>query len=623
MAYQPIDHYGIIGNMYTTALIGRNGSIDWLCFPNHDSPSVFAALLDDKKGGQFVIEPKYATTTERDRTTTKQLYWPATNVLITRFLAAHGVGEIIDFMPVGLREDEIGYHSLIRQVKLVRGSMTFRVYCRPGFNYARDPHELTITPKGVCFYSDTLNLGLATDTPLVEKGNGVTADFTLNEGDIAVFVLQAIPSGAGCGLPITPDTAESLFRRTVGYWRKWLGKSNYSGRWREMVERSALLLKLLTFEPTGAIVAAPTCSLPEELGGGRNWDYRYTWIRDAAFTLTALLQIGFTDEAAQFMNWIHQCCTHLNPDGSLQIMYGIDGRKHLPETELDHLDGYMGSKPVRVGNEAANQLQLDIYGELMDAVYRYDEQGLPIAYDLWIYLRRLIDWVCDNWRRQDEGVWEMRSGQQHFVYSKIMCWVAIDRGLRLADRRAFPANRGRWLEERDLIYEEIMSKGWSRDRQAFVQYYGSKSLDASNLIAPKVMFLPPTDPRFLKTLDAITQPPEKGGLLANNLVYRYNIEEYADGLDGLEGTFNLCTFWLVEALARGGKVEPRRLEDARLMFEGMLGYANDLGLYSEELGMSGEALGNFPQAFTHLSLISAAWYLDQALSSSTYSLEDY
>jgi GH15 family glucan-1,4-alpha-glucosidase len=623
MAYQPIDHYGIIGNMYTTALVGRNGSIDWLCFPNHDSPSVFAAVLDDRRGGHFAIEPKCATAEDRKQITTKQLYWPATNVLITRFLAPDGVGEIIDFMPVGLREHELGYHSLMRQVKVVRGSMTFKVRCCPAFNYARDSHNLAVTPKGVCFYSKILNLGLATDIPLTKTGDGVIADFTLAEGEVTVFVLQAIPSGAGCGLPITPDTANALFRRTVGFWRKWLSQSNYTGRWREMVERSALLLKLLTFEPTGAIVAAPTCSLPEELGGSRNWDYRYTWIRDAAFTLTALLQIGFTEEAGQFMGWIHQCCKNLNPDGSLQIMYGIDGRKHLPETVLDQLEGYMGSRPVRIGNEAANQLQLDIYGELMDAVYRYDEQGLPIAYDLWIYLRRLIDWVCDNWQRQDEGIWEMRSGQQHFVYSKIMCWVAIDRGLRLADRRAFPANRRRWLDERDLIYEEIMSNGWNRDRQAFVQYYGSESLDASNLIAPKVMFLPPTDPRFLKTLDAITQPPEKGGLLANNLVYRYNIEEYADGLDGLEGTFNLCTFWLVEALARGGRVEPKRLEDARLMFEGMLGYANDLGLYSEELGVSGEALGNFPQAFTHLSLISAAWYLDQALSSSSYSLEDY
>lgn len=614
--YQPIEHYGIIGNMYTTALVGLNGSIDWLCFPNHDSPSIFAAILDADKGGYFRIEPVLATNEEQTRIKCKHLYWPATNILITRFLTPAGVAEIIDFMPVGLRADEIGYHSLIREVKVVRGTMTLGMHCHPSFNYARDRHDMDLTPKGVCFYSQTLNLGLATDIPLEPSGQGVSAKFTLQEGEIAVFVLQAIASGAGCGLPITPDKATTLFRQTIQYWRQWLAKSNYRGRWREMVERSALTLKLLTFEPTGAIVAAPTCSLPEDLGGERNWDYRYTWIRDAAFTLTALLKIGFTDEAAQFMRWIEQCCQHLNPDGSLQIMYGIDGRKHLPELTLDHLDGYEGSRPVRLGNEAANQLQLDIYGELMDAIDHYDDKGLPISYDFWLHLRQLIDWVCRNWQRQDEGVWEMRSGRQSFVYSKLMCWVAIDRALRLANRRAFPADRLHWMMVRDTIYEEIMAEGWNPKRQAFVQYYGSQSLDASNLIAPKVGFLAPTDPRFLKTLDAISQPPEQGGLLANNLVYRYNVEDYADGLVGNEGTFNLCTFWLVEALARAGKADPVKLEEARLMFEGMLGYANSLGLYAEEIGSRGEALGNFPQAFTHLSLISAAWYLDQALSSS-------
>jgi GH15 family glucan-1,4-alpha-glucosidase len=622
MPYQPIEHYGIIGNMYTTALVGRNGSIDWLCFPNHDSPSVFAAVLDGMQGGHFRIEPLSLSEQDRQRIKYKQLYWPATNVLISRFLTPEGVAEVIDFMPVGLREDEIGYHSLIREVKMVRGTMTFWVECKPAFNYAQDDHELAVTPKGVCFYSQTMNLGLSTDIPLVAEGSGVTAKFTLSEGELAVFVLQAIPAGAGCGLPITPDKGQDLFKHTVNYWRRWLAQSNYRGRWREMVERSALTLKLLTFEPTGAIVAAPTCSLPEELGGERNWDYRYTWIRDAAFTLIALLQIGFTEEAGQFMNWIEHRCKDLNPDGSLQIMYGIDGRKDMPETILDHLEGYEGSAPVRIGNEAAGQLQLDIYGELMDAVDRYDQLGLPISYDLWIHLRRLVNWVCDHWGQPDEGIWEMRSGRQHFVYSKLMCWVALDRALRLADRRGFPADRQRWLEERDFIYEEIMSKGWNRDRQAFVQYYGSASLDASNLMAAKVMFLAPTDPRFLHTLDAITQPPEQGGLLSNNLVYRYNIEDYADGLTGLEGTFNLCTFWLVEALTRAGKADPTRLEEARLMFEGMLGYANDLGLYAEEIGSSGEALGNFPQAFTHLSLITAAWYLDQALTNTAaYTLE--
>ncbi len=616
MSYQPIEHYGIIGNMYTTALVGLNGSIDWFCFPNHDSPSIFAAVLDVQKGGHFKIAPALAdanglsTTIKR-----KQLYWPATNVLITRFFTPEGVGEIIDFMPVGLSGDDIGYHSLIRQVRVVRGAMHFHVECYPAFNYAKDEHKATITPKGVCFYSEQLSLGLATDIPLVEQGTGVSAEFTLHEEENAVFVLQGIESGAGCGLPISPATATDLFKHTVRYWRRWLAQSNYRGRWREMVERSALTLKLLTFEPTGAIVAAPTCSLPEEIGGERNWDYRYTWIRDAGFTLNALLRIGFTEEAANFMYWIECRCRELNPDGSLQIMYGIDGRHQLPEFNLEHLEGYRQSSPVRVGNAASNQLQLDIYGELMDAVYLYDQAGLPISYDFWTHLRQLIDWVCHNWERKDEGIWEVRSGKQHFVYSKLMCWVALDRALKLSTRRSFPCNQQQWLDVRDQIYEDIMQRGWDGAQETFVQYYGGEFLDASNLIFPLVSFLSPTDPRFLKTLDATMRPPGKGGLLSNSLVYRYNPEESGDGLMGKEGTFNLCTFWLVEALTRAGKAYPEKLEEARLMFEAMLGYANHLGLYAEETGPSGEALGNFPQAFTHLSLISAAWYLDQALSS--------
>lgn len=617
MAYQPIEHYGIIGNMYTTALVGLNGSIDWLCFPNHDSPSVFAAILDDQKGGCFKICPSLASNPTA-QVKHRQLYWPATNVLITRFLTSEGVGEIIDFMPVGLSSQEIGYHSLIREVRVVRGTMRFHAECWPAFNYARDGHTTTLTPKGVCFYSDQMSLGLATDVPLEEKGQGVWGEFTLSQGDMAVFVLQGIAAGAGCGLPIPPAKATDLFKQTVRYWRRWLSQCTYRGRWREMVERSALTLKLLTFEPTGAIVAAPTCGLPEEIGGERNWDYRYTWIRDAAFTLYGLLRIGFTEEAAHFMGWIEQRCRELNPDGSLQIMYGIDGRHRLLEETLDHLEGYRGSRPVRIGNAAYDQLQLDIYGELMQAVYLYDKYGMPISYDLWIHLRRLVDWVCDHWHKPDEGIWEFRSGQQHFVYSKLMCWVALDRALRLSNKRSFPADRQRWLAVRDRIYEDIMEHGWSQDRQAFVQYYGSQSLDASNLMASLMLFVSPTDPRMLKTLDAILCPPQKGGLVANSLVYRYNPEDLPDGLQGQEGTFNLCTFWLVEALTQAGRADPKKLEDARLMFEGMLGYANHLGLYAEEIGSSGEALGNCPQAFTHLSLISAAWHLDKALTNGSY-----
>ena len=294
-------------------------------------------------------------------------------------------------------------------------------------------------------------------------------------------------------------------------------------------------------------------------------------------------------------------------------MYGIDGRHKLTEETLKHLDGYRGSRPVRVGNGAYNQLQLDIYGEFMDSVYLYNKYGSPISYDLWTGLRRLLNWVCDNWRRKDEGVWEVRGGQQHFVYSKLMCWVALDRGLRLADKRSFPADRDRWSKVRDQIYQEILSKGWSSKRNAFVQHYGSHSLDAANLIMPLVFFMSPTDPRMLKTLDAVIQSPANGGLVSNSLVYRYNVEETRDGLAGEEGTFNICTFWLVEALTRAGRFDRNRLEEARLMFERMLGYANHLGLYAEETGPSGEGLGNFPQAFTHLALISAAYNLDRAL----------
>ncbi len=594
--------------MQTTALVGMNGSIDWFCFPHFDSPSVFGAILDDAKGGRFKIAPV------PDGVKSKQFYWPDTNVLVTRFHTPAGIGRVIDFMPIDLRTPDGTPHRLIRRVQALRKSMTFRLECRPAFNYGRDTHQLILTKDGAYFQSPSLALRLGATIPLQQDDNMIVTEFTLQEGEEVDFCLQEIEFGHTQTSSACPEThAEDLFKQTVDYWRRWLSKCTYTGRWREMVYRSALVLKLLTFQPTGAMVAAPTCSLPEGIGGKRNWDYRYTWIRDGAFTLYGLLRIGFTEEASAFMHWLEARCHELNPDGSLQIMYGIDGRHQLTEEILDHLEGYRGSRPVRVGNGAYNQLQLDIYGELLDSVYLYNKYGNPISYDLWKHLRRMINWVCDHWQRPDEGVWEMRGGQQHFVYSKLMCWVAVDRGLRLADKRSFPADRDRWLKTRDAIYEEIMAKGWDPQRKAFIQRYGSTTLDAANLIMPLVFFVSPTDPRMLSTLDAINRKPEQGGLVSNGLVYRYNLTETQDGLDGEEGTFNLCTFWLVEAMTRAGQGDRKYLEEARLVFEQMLGYANHLGLFAEETGHHGEALGNFPQAFTHLALISAAFNLDRAL----------
>jgi GH15 family glucan-1,4-alpha-glucosidase len=589
--------------------VSLSGSIDWFCYPHFDSPSLFCALLDDEKGGHFKITP------ETDDFTNKQFYWPETNVLITRFLTPGGVGEIKDFMSLQNPHDKHNVHNhqrLYRIVRQVRGTLSFSMECFPAFNFARDTASCELTEHGAVFHSSSQNLYLSAGTRLEMHQRGCTARFSLSEGETVMFFLQQECSACIAAQPHLNE-ADDEFHATISFWRNWISQCSYTGRWREMVHRSALTLKLLTFEPTGAIVAAPTCSLPEMIGGGRNWDYRYTWLRDAAFTLYGLLRIGFTGEADKFMGWLEARCHELNPDGSLQVMYGIRGEHVLEEQILSHLKGYRNSSPVRVGNGAYNQLQLDVYGELMDSIYLYNKYGSPISYDLWKHLRKLVDWVCQNWNIPDEGVWEVRGGRKHFVYSKIMCWVAVDRGLRLADKRSFPTDRARWLKVRDEIYEEIMRSGWCEERGAFVQHFGSTTLDAATLIMPLVFFISPTDPRMLSTLDAILQPPLKGGLVSDGLVYRYNIDQSLDGLDGAEGTFNICSFWLVEALTRAGRVDRSRLEQARLMFEQMLGYANHVGLFAEETGPSGKALGNFPQAFTHLALISAAYNLDRAL----------
>ena len=621
--YLSIGDYGLIGNMRTCALVGKNGAIDWLCLPHFDSPSAFGALLDAEQGGRFSIAPSDAA--YAGAYAERQLYLPDTNVLITRFADANSSVDLVDYMPVGAELDEDGHYRIIRRVEALRGTTKLRVCCQPAFDYARDPHTVHLEAGGAVFRTKALKLGLTGPVRFEASGDGsAVAEFELKAGESAVFCLRVLRSveteeeGTGnepLGMPLSDADERALYAETVGFWRRWLSQSTYTGRWRESVHRSALVLKLLTFQPTGAIVAAPTTSLPEVIGGSRNWDYRYTWIRDAAFTLYGLLRIGFTDEVTAFIGWLRERCEKCaQGETPLQIVYGIDGRRQLDEHELPHLDGYRGSKPVRIGNGAADQLQLDIFGELLDAVYLYDKYGTPISHAFWEELRGYADWVCENWDRTDEGIWEVRSEQQHFVYSKLMCWVALDRALRLADKRSLPAPRMRWLETRDRIYTEIMARGYSERRGAFVQAFESDHLDASNLLMPLVFFVGPNDPRMLATLDATLKSPDEGGLTIDALVYRYDTEHVDDGLGGQEeGAFNLCTFWLVEALARAGRTDPARLERAHTMFEKMLGYSNHLGLFSEETSPRGEALGNFPQAFSHLGLISAAFNLDRTL----------
>jgi len=611
MSYQPIENYGIIGNMRTVALVGMNGSIDWYCYPHFDSPSIFGAILDDKKGGRFQISA------DADGVRHKQFYWPSTNVLVTRFLLADGIAELEDFMPVGLPSDSPEYRHIYRRIRCVRGSVRMSVACRPAFDYGRQPHDTRIVAHGATFKSASLTLALSTAVPLKNDGRGgVSAEFVLSEGKSQTFILRDDCAEGGVPFPESENDAEMLLHSTVKFWQDWLSTCTYHGRWRDQVQRSALALKLLTFEPTGAIVASPTTSLPEVIGGARNWDYRYTWMRDAAFTVYAFLRLGFKNEAAAFMRWIEDYASkHARPKEPGAVVFTIQGDTKLPEQTLDHWEGYRESGPVRIGNAAVSQFQGDIYGELMDAFYLSNKYVSPTSYDVWVKVRNRLEWICENWQRPDAGIWEMRNRQEHFVYSKVMNWVALDRGLRLADKRALPADRAKWMRERDRIYEEVMTRGWNEKRQAFTQHYGSEDLDASLLIMPLVFFMAPNDPRMVSTIAAIVKDPREGGLVSDSLVYRYPPQPRIDGLPGEEGTFNMCSFWLVEALTRASQADAEKLDHARLLFERVLGYANHLGLYSEQTGPQGEALGNFPQAFTHLALISAAFNLDRMLGS--------
>jgi GH15 family glucan-1,4-alpha-glucosidase len=603
MSYQPIENYGIIGDMGSVALVGKNGSIDWCCLPSFDSPSIFAAILDDRKGGYWRLAPP-------EDCDVKQMYLPNSNVLVTRFFSGGGMAEVTDFMPIGRQaggETEQTARQIVRIARAIRGPIRFRMECCPAFDYARATHDLRFNADGctAVFASPQQQFVLKGPRAFERNGGAATSEFTLQSGDQAVFVLRHKDGRADESLGDAPANGEDLLNETVRFWRGWVSQNRYHGRWREVVTRSALVLKLLTYLPTGAIVAAPTTSLPEQIGGVRNWDYRYTWVRDAAFTVYSLMRLGYTGEAAAFAHFMQERAKEESPDsGPLNVMYGIDGRHDLGEETLDHLDGYRGSKPVRVGNAAYGHLQLDIYGELMDSLYLYDKYGTPLSYEMWTTVERLLDWVTKNWNQPDQSIWEVRGGRQQFTYSKLQCWVALDRGVRLARKRSFPTEGDEWRRERNRIYNAIMKEAWSEKEGAFMQSFGSEAVDAATLMMPLMLFVSPSDPRMLATLERIRRE-----LAADALVHRYKTGEAADdGLPGHEGFFTVCSFWMVEAMARAGFAE-----EAQFLFEKLLSYANHLGLFSEEISAKGELLGNFPQALTHLGLISAAYNLDRVL----------
>lgn len=603
--YPNISDHGLIGDLQTAALVTTDGTIDWFCFPRFDSPSVFASLLDADRGGHFKIGPG------REDYVSRQLYFPETAMLITRFMTPDGVGEVMDFMPV-IEGPPTDRHRLVRHLRVTRGSMQFTLDLQPRFDYGRASHTIEATADGAVFRSGDTSLTMHTfgrraegerNAEVRRSGDGLHATVTLYEGETGGVVLE---SNGGPPRTLPNSELTRLAEDTGRFWRSWLGRSTYQGRWREMVGRSAMTLKLMTYQPSGAPVAAATAGLPEQQGGERNWDYRYTWIRDGSMTIHALLGLGYYEDAGRFARWLRDRAAERAGDGSgpLRIMYRVDGSSDLSEELLDHLEGWRGSRPVRIGNGAAEQLQLDIYGEALDALYTGDtEMGGQIAHQGWLALSGIADWLADNWDQPDEGIWETRGGRKDFTYGRFQSWVALDRAIRLAERHGRPANVAKWIAERDRLYEQIMDRGWNPRVKAFTQHYDTEVLDSSLLLMPIEGFVAPRDPMWLSTLEAMNHE-----LVSDSLVYRYNPAASPDGLAGDEGTFSLCTFLYVDALARAG-----RLDEAVLVFEKMHTYGNHLGLFSEEIGKTGEQLGNFPQAFTHLSLINAAISLNSRL----------
>ena len=590
MIQEAIESYGMIGDMRTAALISSSGGIDWCCLPRFDGASVFAALLDPARGGTWRIHPEGAGW----RST--QSYLDGTNVLETQFELANGSVVVIqDFMPVDQAGRPSSQHPEIhRHLRGIKGDSAMTMLFMPRFNYASRATRLEVMQAGI-FASDrteqVLTMSSARPFDWSQDGGTATTRFTVREGESRWLVLRYDDDDIH---PVDRYESARKLEATAAFWRMWTAAIRYDGPFRKQVERSALVLKLMTHADSGAIIAAPTTSLPETIGGSRNWDYRFVWLRDAAFTLEALHAVGHVKEADAFMSFLKRVCRH-EGGGHLQIMYGIDGRRDLEEKVLDHLSGYMNSKPVRVGNGAAGQLQLDVYGEVLQtaAIWR---RYHPMTEGTWRVLRGLVEWVARNWQRSDSSIWEVRGGARHYVFSKVMSWVALDRGIQMADELGLPGDVDFWRLARDEVFRDVMTRGWSDKYQSFVQAYGNDALDAAALAIPMVGFLPWDHPRVISTVDAIARELTSAD---GELVYRYR---YPDGLEGEEGAFSICTFWLAQDLAMTG-----RLDKAEKIFRRMLKHANQVGLYSEEIDPStGAFLGNFPQAFTHIALINCA-----------------
>src|SRR4051812_1801096 len=581
-----IEDYALVGDLQSAAIVGSDGSVDWLCVPRFDSAACFAALVGDAGHGRWLLAP--AGTVTR----TSRRYRPGTLVLETDFETPDGAVRVVDFMP--RRGDAAP--RLMRIVEGLSGRVPMRLELVLRPDYGSITPWLQDAPDGVVAVTGPDAFRLSTPIALSIEHGTVRADFTAIEGARERFSLGWWPSHE----PSPPvEDADSALARTEAWWREWSERCTYDGEYREAVLGSLIALKAMTFEPTGAIVAAPTTSLPEDLGGVRNWDYRYTWLRDATFTLYALNVLGFTEEARAFTHWLRRLSYANGED--LQIMYGIRGERDLTERDLPHLTGYCASNPVRVGNSAANQKQLDVFGEVLDCIHLYRRQGCFERYGetldgpLWAMLQTLVEHVCAHWQEPDSGIWEVRGDLRHFVYSKVMCWVALDRGIRAAQQLHLEADLPRWCLVRDQIRTDILSHGYNTSLGAFTQSYDESTLDASNLMLPLVGFIPPDDPRMRSTVDRIMEQITD----ENGFVYRYYTD---DGLTGSEGTFTICTFWLVDNLAMQGRVA-----EARSLFERLLSYAGRLGLFSEEIdSRENVALGNYPQAFTHIALINSA-----------------